>query len=66
MRNRGARFFAKNNLSSGARREFAMAADEISVQVSFDDVLDFEVPRFGFGDVLIDVALRIDYGRFAI
>ena len=21
---------------------------------------------FGFGDVLIDVALRIDYGRFAV
>jgi len=41
-------FFTKDNLGAGAGREFAMAADKISVQVSFDNVFDFEVARVGF------------------
>src|SRR4030095_5580451 len=43
-----------------------MAANEISMQMRFDNVFDLEILSFGFGDVLIDVALRIDYGRFTV
>jgi hypothetical protein len=33
--------------------------------MSFDHILDLESHRLGFVDVLIDVALRIDYRGFA-
>ena len=36
----GAGLFAKDDLCAGARAEFAMTADEIRVQMCFDDVLD--------------------------
>ena len=51
---------AKNYLSAGACRQFAMPADKIGVQVSLDHILDPKVLRRGFLDILIDVALRID------
>jgi hypothetical protein len=34
------------------------------MKVSLDDVLDPEAVGFGIRDILIDVALRIDYRRF--
>ena len=43
-----------------------MTADEVCMQVRFDDVLYRQVLRVGFLDILIDVALRIDNGRFAL
>ena len=43
-----------------------MAADEIRMQMRFDDVLDLKVLRLRFFDVLIDIALRIDNRRFAV
>jgi hypothetical protein len=43
-----------------------MAADEVCMQMSFDDVLDSEVLRGRFFDVLIDVALGIDNRCFTV
>jgi hypothetical protein len=43
-----------------------MTADEIGVQVRFDDVLDLQSLRVSFGDVFVNVALRIDNRSFAI
>ena len=43
-----------------------MTADEIRVQVRLDDVLDLETLRRAFGDVLVNVALRIDDRRLAV
>ena len=37
-----------------------MAGDEVGVKVGEEDVLDLEFILGGEGDVLIDVALRID------
>ena len=52
--------FAPKTISAPVRLgEFAMAADEIRVQVRLDHILDLEILRRGFFDVLIDVALRI-------
>ena len=66
MRESRAGFLAKNNFGSGFVGEFAMAADKIGMQMSFDDVLDSQILRVGFFDVLIDIALRIDNGCFTI
>src|SRR5215510_2088101 len=43
-----------------------MTADEVRMQVCLNDVFDFQILRRRFFDVLIDVALRIDNGGFAI
>src|SRR5205823_6978035 len=43
VRNTGSGFGAKNDLGPCASREFAVTADEIRVQMSFDDVLDLEL-----------------------
>ena len=40
MRESSVGLFAENDLCAGAFCEFVMAADEVGVQVSFDDVLD--------------------------
>src|ERR1700741_1889228 len=56
---------AENNLSASALRQFTMAADEISVQVSFDNVFNFEPMRGRFVDVFTHVALWIDYRPLA-
>ena len=40
MRKRGAGFFAKDDLSAGTGSKLAMAADEIRMQMGFDDVLN--------------------------
>jgi hypothetical protein len=37
-----------------------MTADEVGVEMSLDNVFDFEPVIFGLSDVLINVALRID------
>jgi hypothetical protein len=60
------RFAAKNDLCAGTRGEFAMPADEVGVQVSFNDVFDREILARRFVDVLIDVALWIDDGGLAV
>src|SRR5215469_1185588 len=43
-----------------------MAADEIGVQVGFDDVLDFHPLPTGFLNVLVHIPLRIHDRCFAI
>src|SRR6185436_10884196 len=47
---------AKNNRRSCSRGKFLMAADEVRVEVSLDNVFDFEPVVFGLSDVLINVA----------
>src|SRR5882724_1883853 len=66
MRKPSAGLFAEDDLSASASSEFAMAADEISMQMRFDDVLDLEILRPRFVDVLIDIGLRIDNRGFAV
>src|SRR2546422_8033624 len=65
MRKPDARLLAENDLCAGARGQFAMTADKISMQVSFDNVFDLQIPGGGFLDVLIDIALRVDDCSFA-
>src|SRR6185295_2101284 len=62
----GAGLLAKNDLCAGARRELAMTADKISVQMSFDDVLDLQAPDFSLFKILLDIALRIDHGGLTL
>ncbi len=61
-----ARLFTKDDLRARARRDFLMAANEISVQVRFDYVFDFEPLRRSFFQILIDITLRIDDDCLAI
>src|ERR1043166_158827 len=51
---------AKNNRRSCSRGKYLMTADEVGVEMSLDNVFDFEPVIFGLSDVLINVALRID------
>ena len=57
---------SKNYLRSGAGGQFTMAANKISVKVSFDDVFNLEVLRGRFFDVFIDIALRVNNGGFTV
>src|SRR2546430_2475168 len=66
VRKRCSGLFAENDLSAGFLSKLAVTADKVCMQVRFDDVLDLQVLRFSFLDVLIDVALRIDNDRFTI
>src|SRR5437773_9716787 len=59
-------FLSENNLRSGPRRKFPMAADEVRMQMTLDDVFDFEILSAGFLNVLVDIALRIDYDSFTV
>ena len=43
--------------------QFQMAGDEVGVEVSEEDVADLEAELFGVGEVLLDVALRVDDDR---
>jgi hypothetical protein len=43
-----------------------MPTDEIRVQVSLNDVPDFESIRFRFIDVLLHIALRVNDGGFTL
>ena len=65
MRKRRASFPAKHDLRAGARRQLAMAADEIRMQVRLDHILDLEPLRLSLVDVLVHIALRIDHRRLA-
>src|ERR1051325_2151661 len=60
MLERGACLCAEDDLRASAHGDLLMAADEISVQVRFDHVFDFESVRRGFGEIRVDVTLRID------
>src|SRR6266545_4194727 len=57
---------SEDDLRSCTSRQLSMPADEISVQVSLNDVPDFESISFRFIDVLLDVALRINDGGFTL
>ena len=57
---------ADHDLRAGALRKLAMAAHEIGVKMRLDDVPDLQSAPVRLGDVLIDVALRIDDRRFAV
>ena len=48
------------------RSQLLVAGNEVGVQMRLNDVLDDETVGSGFFDVLLDVALRIDNGRFPI
>ena len=37
-----------------------MSGDEVGVQVSFEDVADFQILLFGGFQINVDIALRID------
>jgi hypothetical protein len=52
-------------LRAGTSRKFAMPADEIRMQVSFNDVFYFEILRGSFFEILIDIALWVDHRRLA-
>src|SRR6185503_15177035 len=62
----GVGLFTEDDLRARAGGELLVTADEIGVQVGFDDVLDLEPVRGGFGEIFIHVSLRIDDGGFAI
>src|SRR5215475_335321 len=55
----------ENDPGPRAPGKLAMAAYEIGVQVRLDHVFDLQPFGFGFVDVLLDVALRINDRRFA-
>ena len=55
-----ARAMPRHQNGTGTRRQFAMPAHEICVQVSFDHIFDLEAVRLGLLNVLIDIALGID------
>src|SRR5687767_11601825 len=65
MVERRARLFAEDDLRTGALGEFLVTAHKISVQVRFDHVLEFEFLGSGFGEILVNVTLRIDNRGFA-
>src|SRR5262245_26228231 len=58
-------FTPDDDLRPRALGKLAMAADEFGVQLRLDHVSDLQPFGFGFVDVLLDVALRIDDRRFA-
>src|SRR5215813_3117416 len=66
MRNCGSGLSPKNNFGAGTRGQFPMTADKVSVQMRFDHILDLQTIGGGFRQVLIDIALGIDYYRLAI
>ena len=45
---------------AAAVAQFQMAGDEVGVEVGEEDVADLEAKFLGVGQVLLDVALRID------
>src|SRR5262245_1223624 len=63
--NSRAGFTPEDDLRPSALGKLAMAADEIGVQMRLDHVSDLKPFGFGFVDVLLDVALRIDDRPFA-
>ncbi len=54
-----------DDLRACARRQLAMSADEIGMEVRFDDVADGQAIASRLVDVLIDVSLWIDHGSLA-
>src|SRR5204863_5665905 len=64
VREGGAGQMRNQNRGAGTLRQFAMAAHEISVKVSLDDVANGEAETLRFIDVDIDVSSRIDDRRF--
>ena len=56
---------AEDNVSAGSVRKLSVPAHEVGVEMGLDYVFDLEALSLGFGNVLIDVALRINYCRFA-
>jgi hypothetical protein len=66
MRKCCASLVSEDDLRSGTSRQLAMPTDEIRVQVSLNDVPDFESIRFRFIDVLLHIALRVNDGGFAL
>src|SRR6185369_91050 len=57
---------AEDDLCAGARRDLLMTADEVGVQVRFDHVFDLQTLRVSFGEIFVDVTLRIDDRSFAV
>jgi hypothetical protein len=66
VRKRSTGIFAEYDFRSGPRRKLTVAANEVCVQMGLNHVLDSKTPCCGFGQVLINVALGIDDGRFTI
>src|SRR3954463_12652870 len=54
------RSLAIDDLRTGPTCQFKMAADKIGVRMCLNDIFDLLAVRFGFVDILLNVALRID------
>ena len=57
---------AQIDFRAGLGCELNMAANEIGMQVSFNDVLDLEPLRAGFVQIERDVALRVHHAGHAL
>ena len=66
MRKGCAGAFAQIDLCAGARRQFLMPGDEIGVEVGLNDMRDAQPALARHVQIETDVALRIDYGRYAV
>src|SRR4051795_3608177 len=60
------RSLAINDLRTGPTCQFKMAADKIGVRMCLNYIFDLLAIRFGFVDILLNVALRIDYRGFML
>ncbi len=60
VRERGAGSCPQVDFRAGAIGQLAMPADEVGVEMRFNDVLDGQTLLAGFVDVQGNVALRID------
>src|ERR1700674_1298398 len=61
----GPGFCANHNRCAGTVGKLTVATNKIRVQMRLNHILDSEPLRLRFRDVLVHVALRIDYGSFA-
>jgi hypothetical protein len=66
MRKLGASLFAENDLCTRASSDLLVSAYEVSVKVRLDHVFDPQPLRVGFGEVLVNITLRIDNSRFTL
>ena len=54
------------NFRSGPLGQFAKTGGEIGVRMTVEDGDDAQPFAFGLGDVIIDIAFRIDHGGFTV
>ena len=59
------RLRAEIDLRAGMCRQFMMSGNKVGMAVSLDDVFDHKPVRLRIFEIDINVALRIDNGRFS-